>query len=328
MATTSVENLKTPRSEVATAAASPQAQLTRFLDKFKPQMALALPKHMNADRMCRLALTQFSKSADLQKSDPVSIAASIMTASTLGLEPGVNGQGFLVPYFHKKRRVHVCEFIPGWKGLVDIANRSGRCTVWSGAVFDGDHFDYQLGDSPFIKHQPGEEDDPNKLLFAYAVGRVNGSQWPVIEVWSTKKIRRHLNKYNKVGERHYAFRDWEMYARKVPLLQVLKYMPSSIELNNAMAIAGATDAGDHAVIDGDFVSVTDDDGSDTGTDDRGSTTGAEATHRRPPTVKTTGHRTRTARRTPSTSSTSRARRMPMRPPSSWTRREACCPKTR
>jgi hypothetical protein len=118
--------------------------------------------------------------------------------------------------------------------LVDIANRSGRCTVWTGAVFDGDEFDYALGDRPFVMHKPGEEDDPSKLVYVYAVGRVNGSEWPVIEVWSMKKVWRHRDQYNKVGQRHYSFRDKEMYARKVPLLQVLKYMPSSIELSNAI----------------------------------------------------------------------------------------------
>lgn len=261
--------------QVAKTSESPQATFSRFLDKFKSQMAIALPKHMNADRMCRLALTQFSKSEQLQKSDPMSIAASLMTASTLGLEPGVNGQGFLVPYWHNKRRVYVCEFIPGWKGLVDIANRSGRCTVWSGAVFDGDRFDYELGDSPFVKHRPGDEDDPSKLLFAYAIGRVNGSEWPVIEVWTAKKIINHRNKYNKVGDRHYSFRDWEMYARKVPLLQILKYMPQSIELSNAMAIASAADAGDHAIIEGDFVNVTDGDtDQDGGPQESGATSGS------------------------------------------------------
>lgn len=305
MATTSLDKLKSGSgngtgSQVATSESSPQAAFSRFLDKFKGQMAIALPKHMNADRMCRLALTQFSKSENLQKSDPTSIAASLMTASTLGLEPGVNGQGFLVPYWHAKRKVHVCEFIPGWKGLVDIANRSGRCTVWSGAVFDGDHFDYALGDSPFVKHRPGDEDNPAKLLFAYAVGRVNGSEWPVIEVWSARKIINHRNKYNKVGDKHYSFRDWEMYARKVPLLQVLKYMPSSIELSNAMAIASAADAGDHAVLDGDFVSVTEEDrdtGGDQGGDPRGDAGGGQGDSKSTP-ASTADQKPATSDKTP------------------------------
>jgi recombination protein RecT len=74
------------------------AEFSRFMDKLKPQMALALPKHMNADRMSRLALTAFSSTPALQKCTINSIAASIMTAAQLGLEPGINGQGYLIPY--------------------------------------------------------------------------------------------------------------------------------------------------------------------------------------------------------------------------------------
>lgn len=248
---------------------SPVAAFSKFLDGFKGQMALALPKHLTADRMCRLALTAFSTSPKLQECEPKTIAASIMTASTLGLEPGVNGQGFLIPYWDNRRRISICTFVPGWKGLVDIVNRSGRATVWTGAVFDGDHFDYALGDRPFVQHRPGDEDDPGKLTHVYAIGRVNGSDWPVIEVWTMKKVWRHRDQYNKVGEKHYSFRDPEMYARKVALLQVLKYMPSSIELTNAIAASNAAENGRNATIDGNFVSFPDqpeDDGA--GRDER------------------------------------------------------------
>jgi recombination protein RecT len=44
-----------------------------------------------------------------------------------------------------------------------------------------------------------------------------------------------------------------MYARKVALLQVLKYMPSSIELANAVEISNATESGKGAVLEGNFV---------------------------------------------------------------------------
>ncbi|MCW3678790.1 recombinase RecT [Burkholderia cenocepacia] len=232
---------------------NPVASFSSFLDKFKPQMALALPKHLTVDRMARLAVTAFSSTPKLQECEPKTIVASIMTAATLGLEIGVDGQGFLVPYGR------TCQFVPGWKGLVDLVSRSGRATVWTGAVFEGDEFDYALGDSPFIRHRPGEENDPDKITHVYAVGRVNGSEYPVIEVWTIRKVWKHRDKYNKVGAKHYSFRDPEMYARKVPLLQVLKYMPKSIELQNAMAIANAADNGHHAVIDGNFVTVTDPD---------------------------------------------------------------------
>ena len=102
---------------------TPVATFSKFMDKLKPQMALALPKHMTADRMARLALTAFSTTPALQECSPNSIAGSIMVAAQLGLEPGINGQGYLIPY--KK----TCTFVPGWKGLVDIEPQWPRISL-------------------------------------------------------------------------------------------------------------------------------------------------------------------------------------------------------
>jgi len=231
--------------------ASPVARFSKVLDRMKPQIALALPKHMSADRMARLALTAFSTTPALQKCRTDSILASLMTATQLGLEPGINGQGYLIPY------KDTCTFVPGWKGLVDLVSRAGRATVWTGAVFAGDQFDYQLGDEPFCRHKPG--DSEGNFTHVYAIGRVKDAQMPVIEVWTKGKVRKHLDQYNKVGSRHYALQsenNFEMYARKVALLQVLKYMPSSIELANAITVSHAAEAGQSAVIEGDFVTVS------------------------------------------------------------------------
>lgn len=230
---------------------NPVKEFNAFMERLKPQMALALPKHMNADRMARLALTAFSSSRDMQACEFRTIASSLMTAGALGLEPGVNGAGYLIPY------KGTCTFVPGWKGLVDLVSRSGRATVWTGAVFEGDTFDYALGDRPFVRHQPGDETDPAKLTHVYAIGRVNGSDYPVIEVWSMRKVWKHRDALNKQGGKHYSYRHPEMYARKVPLLQVLKYMPSSIEVANAIAAAEAADMGRGVIIDAGIVTVQD-----------------------------------------------------------------------
>jgi recombination protein RecT len=240
---------------------TPVAKFSGFMEKLKPQLAVALPKHMNADRMARLALTAFSSNQDMQACSPQSIAASIMTAAQLGLEPGINGQGYLIP--HKG----TCTFVPGWKGLVDLVSRSGRATVWTGVVYPGDKFEFQLGDSPFCRHVPGDgADEGDQFTHVYAIGRVRDAQMPVIEVWTRAKVTKHLKQYNKVGGRHYALaseNNFEMYARKVALLQVLKYMPSSIELTNAIDISNATEAGKGAVLEGNFVREMDITGSDT-----------------------------------------------------------------
>jgi recombination protein RecT len=95
-----------------------------------------------------------------------------------------------------------------------------------------------MGDKPFVSHKPGD-DDTSPFVKVYAIGRINGAQWPVVEVWSRNKVQAHLRQYNKVGDRHYALQNennLEMYARKIALLQVIKYMPKSIEIRQAQEL--------------------------------------------------------------------------------------------
>ena len=230
---------------------APVNELRKFLDKLKPQLQAALPRHLNADRMARIVMTEFSKNAALQDCSLQSIAGCVMTASQLGLEIGVGGQAYMIPYGK------TATFVPGWKGLIDLVARAGRASVWTGAVFQGDVFDWELGDSPFLKHKPMGESDPAKMLYAYAIGRVNGSDCPIIECWPNERIKKHFDKnvIPKLRNSHYSNKHWEMYARKVVLLQVLKYLPQSIELQAAVDIAHAEDAGKSMTIDADFITV-------------------------------------------------------------------------
>ena len=234
-----------------TPAQSPAKAFQVYMQKYKSQLEMALPKHLTVDRMMRLSLTAFSQNPALQQCSSSSIFSSIIIASQLGLEPGVNGQGYLVPYNG------TCTFIPGWKGLVDLAQRGGRSSVWTGAVYEGDEFDYMLGDSPYCRHKPCGEFDNDKLTHVYAIGRVKDSEMPIIEVWPVKKVRAHFVKTVVKGlqPKHYSHKHFEAYARKVALLQVLKYMPQSIELSNAMDVSNAQESGKGVTIDGDFVNV-------------------------------------------------------------------------
>jgi len=227
---------------------SPVTTFSNFMEKLKPQLGLALPKHLTADRMTRLALTAFSTSPQLQQCDPKSIAASIMTAGQLGLEPGVNGAGYLIPY------KTTCTFVPGWKGLVDLVSRSGRGTVFTGVIFKDQQYTFTDGARrDLVVHNETDLDAPEDITHAFAIGWVKDSSMPIIELWTVGKIKKHRDKYNKVGTKHYSFRDWEMYCRKVPLLQVLKYMPCSVEISNAIAISNASEEGRGATIENGIV---------------------------------------------------------------------------
>lgn len=222
--------------QISNYVAPDQKSLLAYLKKAEGSIANALPKHLNPDRMLRLALTCFSQTPKLRGCTANSILGSIIVASQLGLEPGVNGQGYLIPY------KTTCTFVPGWQGLVGLLNNSGRATAWTGAVFDGDVWEFELGSNPRCRHIPGPNFGiPEKMTWVYACGKVNGSEQPVVEAWPMARVWAHRDRFNKVGNQHYSYTHPEMYARKVVLLQVLKYMPRSIELSNAMVAANAAE---------------------------------------------------------------------------------------
>jgi recombination protein RecT len=212
------------------------------LEQMRPKIEAALPRHLNADRMLRIAFTEINKTPALMQCEVKSVLASIIIASQLGLEPGVMGQGFLIPYGK------TCTFVPGWQGYVDLVSRAGRATVHTDTVFPGDAFEYEKGSTPFIRHKATETTDEDQpFTHVYAVGWVKDAQRPVIEVWSRDKVLKHLKKFNKVGNKHYAIAGGEhnlqLYGRKVALLQVIKYMPKSVELHTAAQLDYAADAG-------------------------------------------------------------------------------------
>jgi phage RecT family recombinase len=202
------------------------------LQKMRPQLEAALPRHITADRMARIAFTQIRINPALLNCSPDSFYGAIIAAAQLGLEPGVNGQCYLIPY------KNTCTLVPGWKGYMDLVSRAGRASAWTGVVRKGDLFEFKLGSNPKIEHEPSD-DDTGEFTHVYAVGWVKDAPFPIIEVWSRAKVMKHLKQYNRVGDRHYALandNNLEMYARKVALLQVIKYLPMSVELAQASAL--------------------------------------------------------------------------------------------
>jgi len=233
-----------------------------LLTQFESEIKRALPMHLTAERMSRIALTAFRLNPKLEQCDPRSVFAAVIQSAQLGLEIGMQGRAFLVPY-NKNTKVGnnwvqtvECQFIPGWKGLVDLFNRSKQGIVWTNAVFTGDDFDYGIGSKPFVKHKPKGESDPDKMLFVYACGKLNGVEQEIIEVWPTQRVWKHRDEHNKVKEKHYSFKNQEMYARKVVLLQVLKYLPVSIELATAIDLNTAAEMGSQNISTNDALDGT------------------------------------------------------------------------
>lgn len=203
MATSSVAALK--QQTGITAPEKPKT-FASMLEAMKPEFAKVLPRAMSAERLIRIATTEIRRTPKLAVCDLQSVIGSIMMGAQLGLEPGVMGQSYLVPYENYRTKKTICTFIPGWQGYVDLVSRSGRASCWTGAVYEGDEFDASLGSDPFVHHKPDwEAGMGRKLLYTYSVGEQKGASRPVVEVWGFKKVLDHRKLFNKVGDKHYSY---------------------------------------------------------------------------------------------------------------------------
>ena len=88
-------------------------------ENVKAQFALALPKHLNADRFARVAITALTRTPKLQECTPESFMKCLLDLSAMGLEP--DGRvAHLIPYGKD------CTLIVDYKGLVDIVRRDAN----------------------------------------------------------------------------------------------------------------------------------------------------------------------------------------------------------
>lgn len=192
-------------------------------DQFKKQLALAVPKHLNADRMARIAATEVRKNKALLNTEPTSFLGSVMQAAQLGLEPGsALGQVYLVPYGNQ------CQLILGYRGMIDLARRSGQVLSLNAyAVREGDDFSFQLGLKPDIHHVPSLEADRIKkpITYVYAVATLKGGGYQ-FEVMSRAEVEavRAKAKSKNIWNTYF-----EEMAKKTVIRRLFKYLPVSIE---------------------------------------------------------------------------------------------------
>lgn len=211
------------------------ATLASFIndDKMKAQIAHALPKHIKPDRMIRIITTELRKNPQLATCDKASFLSAIMQASQLGLEPsGTLGHCYLIPFKNNTKGITECQFIIGYRGMIDLARRSGQMVSLSAiAVYEKDQFDYTLGLHPNIEHKPSFEDDRGALVFVYAVANLKdgGVQFEVMSKPQVDKIRALSKARNSPWVTHY-----EEMAKKTVIRRLFKYLPVSTEYLEAV----------------------------------------------------------------------------------------------
>jgi recombination protein RecT len=221
-------------SDNAPAVQAPAKKTLRTLiEDMKPEIARALPSHMTPERMARIATTAIKQNPKLGECTPDSFLGALMTAAQLGLEPNTPlGEAYLVPFKNKNKATNryemVCTYIQGYRGLVQLAHRSGQVAmVKAQVVYEKDDFDFEEGLDAHLKHKRSRDPDPGEVIWVYAMVKLKdgGSNFVVMTVPEVEAIR----KRSRAADSGPWVTDWNAMAKKTALKQLSKWMPLSPE---------------------------------------------------------------------------------------------------
>lgn len=207
-----------------------------YVKVMEGEIAKALPSVLTPERFTRMILSAVSSTPKLAECTPQSFLGAMMTAAQLGLEPNTPlGQAYLIPYKNNKRGGAMeCQFQLGYKGMIDLAYRSGQVSIIQAqAVYENDDFTYELGLEPKLEHRPAKTDRGNPVYY-YAMFRTKDSGYG-FEVMSAEDVAAHARKYSKAYNSGPWQSNFDEMAKKTVLKKCLKYAPLKSDFLRGMA---------------------------------------------------------------------------------------------
>lgn len=219
------KNLIQKQGGQMSAAKAEKKAMQAYIKAMEPAIKKALPSVITPERFTRMVFSALSSTPKLADCSPQSFLAAMMTAAQLGVEPNTAlGQAYLLPY--RNHGQMECQFQLGYKGLIDLAYRSGEVSVIQAhTVYENDVFEYELGMNPKLRHVPAKADRGEAVAY-YAMFKTKDGGYG-FEVMSVDDVQRHAQRYSKsYGSGSSPWRsNFDEMAKKTVLKRALKYAP-------------------------------------------------------------------------------------------------------
>jgi recombination protein RecT len=249
------------------------AQLDELFIKRQKSIEAAAMGMLNVNRLRILMLHSVQRKPELLKCSIASIISSVMLAAELGLEPDdALGSCYLVPFGA------VCQLIPGYRGLVTLARRSGEIRKVEAHIrYKKDKWTREQGDDPKIIHIPydpldSDDVDPGPVVGAYAVAWFSdgSTQHEYLPLADLKKIQ----SASKAKRDDSPWNQWpEEMMKKSAIKRLCKKLPLSIVMARAVEIDNAVESGvikdDSEYLETEFTDLTDEPSENGNGDDKG-----------------------------------------------------------
>lgn len=185
--------------------------------------------------MARLALTNLRQVPQLQQCTTESLFGALLNAAALGLEPGLVGHAYLLPFNNRKTGKKEVQFIIGYMGMLELARRSGKIlSIMAKPVYTNDHFKLAYGLDETLEHIPWHlrEDEPQDeagaFKGAYLVAKLKDGGH-VINYLPKAEIEKHRSRSMAKDSGPWVT-DYDAMAVKTVVRATFKWLPISIEI--------------------------------------------------------------------------------------------------
>ena len=227
---------------------APSVMVGNMINKYKADIAQALPSVITPERFTRIATNAVANNPKMIQAvteSPRTFIGALMTCAQLGIEPNTPlGQGYLLPFnnYNKltKKKEMQTTFQIGYQGVIDLCYRSGEVTmIQAHEVYEKDFFEYELGLDPKLKHIPYRGIDHGDVIYFYAMFKTKTGATG-FACMSTEEIVEHAKRFSKSFDHTTGrfFGPWETdfiaMAKKTVLLQALKYAPKKSDFARAI----------------------------------------------------------------------------------------------
>ncbi|MCB5411818.1 recombinase RecT [Pseudogemmobacter faecipullorum] len=213
----------------------------------RDQLAAVAARHMNPERMMRVVANAIRTTPKLGQCEPMSFLGALMQCASLGLEPNtILGHAYMIPFENRKKGVTEVQVVVGYKGLIDLARRSGHISSLSANIHysDDELWEYEEGTEARLRHRPGML--KGEKLHAYAIAKfTDGGHAYVVLPWAhIISIRdasqgwQTAKRFGKTADSPWGKHEDEM-AKKTAIRALAKYLPLSVEFMDAMQVDDA-----------------------------------------------------------------------------------------
>lgn len=212
-------------------------------DQVRARLVDVASKYLAPEDIMRCVLVAASRKPRLLDCTRDSVLRCMMDAALIGVRPGgTMGRGWLIPRYNKRIRGFECTFDPGYRGLSDVARRSGAVRrIEARVVHALDIFRVLEGSDPSIDHEPYDGGDwPGEVRASYAIAVYSdgGRHFEVVWKRDLDKIMEMSENVDEKGKLVGPWVDWyDEMAKKSAVRRLCKHLPATEELDYALELA-------------------------------------------------------------------------------------------